>query len=284
MPNIALAKMTEEEALTRVIAWLKPQSSLRRFNSPDVQTYGHDLYIPALVNALLCEMSSQLPRPQMGITRTYFDQNLNTEELYAAAWNLCRRGVMYPSSSPLGRQIEYSQIPGAGFMLTEYGEQWLSGLENECVPSEYGRFSQLLNSHGAHFGHGYLARSQEAISCYRAHAYLATCAMCGGAAESILLAVAIARVGNEEEVLKAYRTGSGRSKIETIVLAQQNSHVMRELPNFTALIHYWRDESAHGAQSNISEEEAFTSLILLLRFAQFADSRWDELTVRIGSA
>jgi len=44
------------------------------------------------------------------------------------------------------------------------------------------------------------------------------------------------------------------------------------------LLKYWRDESAHGIESKIQEEEAFTSLLLLLRFAQFADSRWQDLT------
>ena len=143
---------------------------------------------------------------------------------------------------------------------------------------EYGRFSQLLTSHSTRFGSGYHARSQEAVSCYRAHTYLACCAMCGAASESILLALAIGKVGNEEQVLREYRTNTGRTKIERLLLAQQNSYIQQELPNYTSLLKYWRDDAAHGMNTNISEGEAFTSLILLLRFAQFADDRWDELT------
>ncbi len=44
------------------------------------------------------------------------------------------------------------------------------------------------------------------------------------------------------------------------------------------LLKYWRDEAAHGKASNIKEEEAFTSLGLLLRFAMFMDNNWNELT------
>jgi hypothetical protein len=44
------------------------------------------------------------------------------------------------------------------------------------------------------------------------------------------------------------------------------------------LLSYWRDEAVHGTASQISETEAFTSLILLLRFAQYATDHWSELT------
>jgi hypothetical protein len=37
------------------------------------------------------------------------------------------------------------------------------------------------------------------------------------------------------------------------------------------LLTYWRNEAAHGRASEIGETEAFTSLMLLLRLARFAD-------------
>jgi hypothetical protein len=42
----------------------------------------------------------------------------------------------------------------------------------------------------------------------------------------------------------------------------------------------WRDNAVHGTAFDFDEAEAFTALILLLRFARFADSRWDALTTR----
>jgi hypothetical protein len=41
---------------------------------------------------------------------------------------------------------------------------------------------------------------------------------------------------------------------------------------------YWRDDAAHGADTTISETEAFSSLLFLLRFAQFAYEGWENLT------
>lgn len=106
--------------------------------------------------------------------------------------------------------------------------------------------------------------------------------MCGAASESILLALATAKTGDEERVLKDYGTTTGRTKIEKLLLKQQNSHVHQELPNYTNLLKYWRDAAAHGADTAISESEAFTSLLLLLRFAQFANENWDKLTTTVS--
>ena len=175
--------------------------------------------------------------------------------------------------------LRHTGDPGAGFMLTPYGREWLGKVnEYECIPTEYGRFGELLARYYSRFGKGYLSRSQEALRCHRAHAYLACCIMCGAAAESILLAVAIEKRGDEREVLDLYKRATGRKKVEDLVMAQQNAQVQRELPTFMGLLKYWRDDAAHGAETNFSETEAFTSMLLLLRFAQFADERWDDLT------
>jgi len=60
----------------------------------------------------------------------------------------------------------------------------------------------------------------EAIKCRNAEAWLACCAMSGAAAESVLLALAIAKVGNEEHVLQAYRQSSGRQRVLKLVVGQ----------------------------------------------------------------
>ena len=48
-----------------------------------------------------------------------------------------------------------------------------------------------------------------------------------------------------------------------------------------ALLKYWRDEAAHGRQSDISDNESFTSLVLLLRFSLFAKDNHEVLTGQI---
>jgi hypothetical protein len=104
--------------------------------------------------------------------------------------------------------------------------------------------------------------------------------MCGAAAESITLALAIGKKGNEEEILREYGSSGGRGKIERFLLANQDGHITRNLPNYTSLLNDWRDVAAHGAAPEVGEEEAFTALLLLLRYARFAGERWHDITTQ----
>src|SRR5919106_6938716 len=102
---------------------------------------------------------------------------------YDAVWTLCQNGILRPDPPNPNTNGTDS---GQGFTVTSYGKKWLDEVSGyECIPAEYGRFSQLLSGHSHRFGDGYHGRSQEAVSCYRAHTYLACCAMCGASAESI---------------------------------------------------------------------------------------------------
>lgn len=127
------------------------------------------------------------------------------------------------------------------------------------------------------FGTGFHQRVQEAIRCYGAHAYLACCAMCGAAAESILLGTAIAKTKDEAKTLKSYHSAHGRRNVENILIGQANQQLKDELKGFNSLLKYWRDDAAHGHISKINENEAYTAIRMLLRFAMFIDNRWEEL-------
>ena len=65
-----------------------------------------------------------------------------------------------------------------------------------------------------------------------------------------------------------------------MVVGTLTEALRREFLGFTTLIKYWRDEAAHGKASQIGDNEAYTSLALLLRFAQFVNDHWSELTSR----
>lgn len=207
----------------------------------------------------------------------------NSEPFYCAVFSLCSRGILAPR--PLTQQTygnTYVEF-GVSFYLTEYGFAWVKDTEDTvCLPTEYSKFSKLLKNHSFRFGNGYLSRSLEAVACYESHNYLACCAMCGASAESILLALAVAKKGSQDEILKTYKAANGRSNVEKFLIGQQKTYIQQDFTTYTGLLKYWRDESAHGAESKIDEEEAFTSLLLLLRFAQFADSRWVDLTTKTG--
>ncbi len=146
------------------------------------------------------------------------------------------------------------------------------------LPIESERFSKLLDGFTSRFGAGYRERSQEAIRCYGASAYVGCCAMCGAAAESILLAVAISKGGDQEKIEKLYLSGGGRREIESLILDSQPENVQNECRGYLGLLKYWGDLMPHGKASGITEAEAYTALMLLLRLAQFTNDRCDELS------
>jgi hypothetical protein len=274
--TFTLPAVSVEDAQARITDHLAKafQSVRRNDSSSQVQ-----ITVPAVISELLKELSEEdRPKnPVQVMTSSIFDPGPNSGPFYEAAWDLCRKGILYPSLQ--WGQRGSTEFQGHLFTLTSYGEQWIEELTGyESIPAQHGRFSSLLASHAQRFGPGYHARSQEALSCYRAHTYLACCAMCGAAAESILLSLAIARTGDEAAVLRDYRTARGRTNLENMLARNQNSHVQSQLAAYTALLNYWRDEASHGAASTIDEEEAFMAMLNLLRFARFADSRWAELT------
>jgi len=279
MANLSLPEYTEEEALSKILNYLRNPESYS-FNMPD---YGNDLYIPKViincVHKLQVEQYDNNSTPSQNRNPILIDDYHNPTNsgfFYDAAWNLCTRGILRPA---VAYPFEQIGMPGAGFKLTSYGKEWLNQTNGyECIPSEYGPFAELLARNSHRFGNAYQVRSQEALNCYRAHTYLACCVMCGAASESILLSLAIAKEGNEESVLKGYEGRGGKSYIEKLLFSQQSNYVSKQLPDYTKLLTYWRNSAAHGADTNINEIEAFTSLLLLLRFAEFANKGWNELT------
>src|SRR5262249_52722833 len=127
----------------------------------------------------------------------------------AAAWELCRRGILRPGVQHFGLQATDEGSAGAGYSITPFGRTWLkeSAGRYDYVPTEPTRFAQILATHNQRFGQGFQERAQEAVKCYGANAFLACCAMCGAAAESIVLTLAIAlRDGDQSAVEKEYFT------------------------------------------------------------------------------
>ena len=102
--------------------------------------------------------------------------------------------------------------------------------------------------------------------------------MCGAAAESILLSLAIQKTSDEIQVLATYRTASGRRKITQLILQGVSAQTAASFTELTALLNYWRDNASHGIASAISEFEAYEALARLLRFAHFAADHKAELT------
>ncbi len=235
-------------------------------------TYGYELYVPNVVRNFYREHTRlDLPegsREQLSLAPAFLD----------AAWELCRRGILRPGVKNLTLQATGDGSAGSGFSVTEFGRAWLQEKEHDTfVPTEPERFGKILAPYKEKYGAGFHERAQQAVRCYGAHAYLACCAMCGAAAESIMLAAATARAG-QDEVAKLSRAANGRSKIENVVVGHVDDRIRRELQSFTSLLKYWRDLSAHGHASNIDDNEAFTSMALLLRLAASVSDNWEAIT------
>lgn len=256
--------MNQEDATNLLVQWMR-SPSYGQYSS-----YGYGIYLPSMIRTYLQSQGIQ-----------HHEQEKLLREMiphfYAAAWDLCRRGILRPGVRSYMAQATDDGNAGNGYSITPFGVKWLSESDrDDYVPTEPGRFAQMLEVYRDRFGPGFYERAQEAVRCYGAHAYLACCAMCGGASESIILSLAIAKK-SEKEVLKAYASSNGRSRVENMTIGQANNYLRREYQGYSSLLKYWRDESAHGKISGINDNEAYTSIAILLRFAMFANDNWDEL-------
>ena len=186
-----------------------------------------------------------------------------------AAHELFRRGIV--RLGPIGfepKQTRYSLE--THYVLTDFGRTWIEARMNGRIPSaEPGRYVQLIGEYSRLFGSGFQQRATEAIKCYQAQAYLACCAMAGAAAESLLLHVAVQKTGNEEYVLGEYRSSGGAGKTKNLILQGLANRERQHFEGIHELIKYWRDESSHGIESNLSELEAFMSLYSLIRHSTY---------------
>lgn len=211
-----------------------------------------------------------------GATRNPMATAADTSVFYDAAWELCRIGVLRPG--PKYDPTVISHLPQDGYSVTAHGREWLKAISDRPV-HDPSRFSEVLRSLGGRFGEGFLQRSEEAARCYRGANYLACCTMAGAAAESILLATAIAKVKDAERVMAEYRSASGRSKVTKHIIGAATNALKEQFMSLSGLINYWRDESAHGVHSSIGETQAYTSVAQLIRFAQLVSDHWGELTL-----
>jgi hypothetical protein len=241
----------------------------RNANSARMSTYGNDLWVAQVAQSYW---------QQHGLGY----QDLTAEHFvafYDAAWELCRIGVLRPGQfAPMGQgQIGGGVFSGDGYSITEFGLTWLANPDRRAA-GDPSRMAELFAFFVAKYGPGFHQRAVEAIRCHRHGNYLAACVMAGAAAESILLAIAVAKRKDEARVLKEYNSTGGRGRVTKSVVTGLNESLRRSFEAALHVLHYWRDDAAHGMATTILEVEAFASLTQLLRLAQLCDDRWSDLT------
>lgn len=269
---MATAVPDVEDATEYLLQFLREKKHDRQ----PVANHGYGVYLSHVMESYLVGQGE--PNASMESVRSTV-----SPPFFAAAWELCRLGILRPGLSN-SIHVSLANAGGAngeGYSVTPYGEEWLATATtaNAFLPAQPSRFVKVLvQVGGARFGPGFVQRSQEAVKARQALAYLACCAMCGAAAESIMLALAIAKRKDETYVLKEYRTASGRKKIENILLGGSTQSMQEDFRVFTSMLKYWRDESAHGRAVEVDEPQAYQALLQLLIFTHWARDHWDELT------
>lgn len=107
-----------------------------------------------------------------------------------AAWELCRRGIVRPGI----RNDAAQGVVEGGYSLTVAGASALDHLDVTAILiTQPGSLAATFAEY-QRYGEGFHQRVQEAVKCRNAEAWLACCAMVGAAAESVLLALAIAKL------------------------------------------------------------------------------------------
>lgn len=260
--------INEEDAFNFIVKILR--EGFERITYPN---YGYDLYLHNVILEYLIKVQgieyNRISSEQKQFVSTFF---------YDAAWTLCRRGILRPGISIWGEQDTPEGSAGGGYSLTPFGKEWIKKASHvDYIPIEPGRFAKIISKLSPKFGPGFSERAQEAMRCYNIQTYLACCVMCGAASESIILAIAIIKKGNENEILRIYKSATGRNRIANFIIGQKNNYIKGKFLGYTDLLKYWRDIAGHGQKSDISDDEAYIALNLLLGFAYFANDNWDDL-------
>lgn len=207
---------------------------------------------------------------------------------YDAAWTLCRRGVLRPGAAVPGGQVgqQIGQLHcaaafyGDGYSLTGWGRDWVrkTAAGRIIMPQDGSRITEVLQQLRNRFGDGYTQRAGEAVSDWSTGNYLSACVMAGAAAESILLATAIAKTKDEPKVMSEYHRASGRRHVINLVTGNTGKAIQDQFNSALGILSYWRDDAGHGMASTIGEIEAYEAISRLLRLAQFTNDNWTALT------
>jgi len=260
-----------DDAIEHLVGYLRDEITRPPPRMPVADDkYGCDLWLPVVIPNFRNDRDPAFSRPQ---------QEAYCRPFYDAAWELCRIGVLRPGQAvPMGGRRSGTEFQGDGFSLTEFGRGWVQTAAQH-PPSDPSRFSEVLQPIVGRFGDGFARRAAEASRCYRTTNYLACCVMAGAAAESILLAVAIAKMaGDERKVLAEYRGAHGRKKITDRITGGLRQGLAEQFITASGILNFWRDEAAHGTRTTMTEGEAQASLAQLIRFAQLTADNWEVLT------
>jgi hypothetical protein len=265
-------EMQFDDALDVLIKYLAavPESKGKTARKGQGQGHAGDLWIPHVVQGYWQSLPKQVASEDL--------EDRHFQPFYDAAWELCRIGVIRPGEfAPRGWATDAGLFSGDTFSITKFGKTWLKDASQRPI-ADPSRLSHVLQGFGDRLGGGYAQRATEAVRTYRTGNYLAASMMCGAAAESILLALAIAKIGDETKVLVEYNTTGGRRRLAKRICANASTALAAQLEASLQPLGRWYDGAGHATTTTVSEMEAHIGLTDLLRLSQFAHDHWVELT------
>jgi hypothetical protein len=255
--------MNEKKALNYIINCVREQKLLKK------QPYGYDIYLHGIIRHYVENAEKLIGAKVEDRVKELYPC------FYSAAWDLCRRGILNYGVWMKPEMQSPDEKSETGYYVTQFTKTWLvESCSEEMVPTEPERFSEMLKSFGTMVNLGFCERAQMALGFYREHSYPSCCAMCGSAAESMTLALAISKQGAKKETMKIYGSPDGRSKIENLIIEKEEKPVQEEFLAYATLLAHWRGEISQERVSGITRDEAYIALAMLLSFAKFAKSHW----------
>lgn len=253
-------EISETEALGLSIEALKDGSA---------SGYGYDFYPAALAHNLAQTNAEPDENPDRIAEKHY------SPVFFDAAWVLCQRGVIRPGVRDSGGQ----STSAGGYSLTSTGKRKLKTLDSTGVLiMNSDPLSQAFAEFESRFGGSFTQRAIEAIKCRDMGSDLACCAMAGAAAEAVLIATAVEKTREENAVLTMYQAPKGLRNVQNLVTGGATKQLQEGLSGYTGIISMWRDEAAHGKATLVNSANSDEALRQLLRFCQFVEGNWDELT------
>lgn len=138
-----------DEAISIILARLK--SDPERCGSQ----YGYDVWLPNIWEDYVRDRDG-LPRSEYHAAAKFGDQL--SPPFFAAAWELCRRGILRPGVTKVNTQVTDTGQGGSGYSLTPMGRDFLeSAPEIQFVPTEPNNIAIMFGGFHEAFGDGYEA-------------------------------------------------------------------------------------------------------------------------------
>ncbi len=127
------------------------------------QDYVYEVYAPNLARQWV--IRERVPE---------FERDRRAQEesstFYAALWELYRRGLLRPG---LRQTLAQGVNDGGGYCVTEYGQTWLGEAEDgHFISMQPGALAAAFQRFQDDFGEAYGQRTQEALNCRNAEAWL----------------------------------------------------------------------------------------------------------------